>query len=181
MKCITTHWPGGTHEPSEYEKSRYHFLINGAGKVIEGDRPPEANKSPLGPDYVRHCGGYNSDNIGVAICGMRGAKERPFAKGSHPITAAAYNAAIVLVADLCETYGIKVTRRTVFLHSEVRERFGRGKYKWDVNWLPGMSAPGVPTEMGDRFREAVTIELQSRKASIPPFWRRLQQFLNRTF
>lgn len=171
MKYITLHWPGGGHTPSAYEKSRYHFLITGAAQVIEGDMPPEANRAPLGPHYVRHCGGMNSDNIGVALCGMADANEVPFSPGPTPITKASYLAAVHLVADLCETYGIKVSRNTVFLHSEVLPRFGRGNYKWDVNWLPGMAKPADPELMGDAFRELVSQELARRSRRTPRgFW-----------
>ena len=161
------------NEASAYERTFYHFLVEQTGKVVRGNHSPEANRRPLGPVYAEHCGGMNSDNIGIALCGMAGAQERPFAPGFSPITIASYNKAVILAADLCETYGIAVTRRTVFLHSEVRPRFGRGVYKWDVNWLPGMTAPGDPVMMGDAFRARVASELETRGR--PDFWVRFKQ------
>jgi len=172
MRRITLHWTGGNVYPSPYEKTRYPFLIDHNGVVHEGVRPPEANKSPLGPHYYRHCGGLNSDNIGVALCGMADAQERPFFAGPSPITMKAYSAAIELFADLCETYGIKVSPRTVFLHSEVRPRWGVGRYKWDVNWLPGMKEPGDPIQMGNAFRQRVAWELRERQRDYPDWWTR---------
>lgn len=179
LSKITIHHPGGGPVPSDYEKTRYHFLATGDGRIIEGDKPPEANLAPLGPDYVRHCGGMNSNNIGVAICGMRDARERPFDKGPSPITWAGINASVRLVADLCETYSIWPTRRTVFLHSEVLPRWGRGKYKWDVNWWPNMVEPGDPVEMGDSYRRMVIDELNRRRQARRPLWVRMLQKIGR--
>ena len=178
LKRITIHWTGGGNQASAYERTRYHFLCEGDGTVVEGDKPPEANLAPLGPDYVRHCGEFNSDNIGVGICGMMGAREKPFYAGLDQITAKGINAAVGVAADLCETYKIKVTRRTVFLHSEVRPRWGRGKYKWDVNFWPGMKKPGDPVEMGDRFRLMVKTELESRRQPVS-LWVRFLQSIGR--
>ena len=171
MKRITLHWTAGNNQASAYEKTRYHFLVEGNGNVVDGDQPPEVNRSPLKSDYLQHCGGMNSDNIGVSICGMKDAREKPFEHGSYPITTKAYMSAIVLVANLCDTYRIKVSRNTVFLHSEVLPFFGRGVYKWDVNWVPGMSAPGKPLDMGNAFRAAVSKELAKRQRG---WW---QQFI----
>lgn len=180
MKRITLHWTGGNIYPSPYEKTRYHFLIDHNGVVHEGTKPPEANRTVLGrlqPGYVAHAGAFNSDNIGVGLCGMAGAQERPFFAGPSPITMKAYSAAVDLFADLCETYSIRVTPRTVLLHSEVRPRWGVGKYKWDVNWLPGMSRPGDPFEMGDAYRARVQSHLETLSAAPKPpslvgWWRR---------
>lgn len=162
MKRITLHWTGGLNAASAYEKTRYHFLIEGDGKVVDGDKPPEANRAPLGAGYVQHCGGMNSDNIGISLCGMKDARETPFDKGTAPITMKSYLAGVKLAADLCETYGITVSRNTVFLHSEVLPYFNRGIYKWDVNWRPDMGAPGSPLDMGNIFRSEVNRELLKR-------------------
>ena len=162
MKRIVWHWTGGTYSASIYEKRRYHFLIEGDGKVIEG-APPEANKAPLGKDYVRHTGGLNTDSIGIALCAMGGAQEAPFDAGMYPPTRDQLAALVDLSADLCETYGIKVSRHTTLCHSEVRPYFGRGRYKWDINLLPGMKRPVEPTEAGDAIRSRVRTELQDRK------------------
>lgn len=179
MKKITLHWTAGLHYPSEHELSRYPFCVDKNGRVYEGPKPPEVNRSPLGGDYYRHCGGFNSDNIGIALCGMHDAQEIPFEKGSYPVTRESFYGAVRLAADLCETYSIKVTRNTVFMHSEVLPRFGRGNYKWDVNWLPGMDQPGDPVKMGDYFRKKVQKELNSRKTKMPAWWVRLIQAFNR--
>lgn len=175
MKKIVLHWTAGGRVANEKEKASYHFLVEGDGTVVEGDKPPEANRSPLGPDYVRHAGGFNSDSIGVSLCGMAGAEERPFHPGIG-LTRNQYPVAVSLIADLCETYKITPSRNTVILHSEVRPRFGRGVYKWDVNWLPGMDKPEDPVVMGDMLRSDVSRELNSR--SKVSWWARLRGWFN---
>lgn len=163
MKRIVWHWTGGGPTASAYELTRYHFLIEHDGTVVEGEKPPEANKAPLGPDYVRHAGGFNSDAIGISLCGMHEARESPFDWGPYPLKAAQVPALIELTADLCETYGIRPGPKTVLCHSEVRPRFGRGKYKWDINILPGMDKPTEPKIIGDHLRGRVQEALKVRK------------------
>lgn len=177
MKRIVLHWTGGNGYPSDYEKTCYPFLVDRDGKVHEGSKgPPEINRSPLRGDYYMHAGGFNPDAIGVALCGMADAQEAPFFEGPSPITQKSYSAAIDLMADLCETYRITPSRQTVVLHSEVRPRWGRGRYKWDVNWLPGMLRPGDPVEMGDAMRQRVQWELTERRRPVDLWTRILQHF-----
>lgn len=177
MKRLVLHWTGGGPRPSPLDLRSYHALVAQDCERYEGDKPPEANRSPLGSDYVRHAGGFNSDSIGLALCGMNGARERPFHAGGYPINAAQYEEAAKWAAEFCETYDISVSRNTILLHSEVRPRFGRGVYKWDVNWLPGMERPGDPVEMGDSFRARVVAHLETMQQQPKPapwvaWWRR---------
>ena len=177
MKRVVLHWTAGGYMSTAYERSRYHFLIEFTGaraRVVEGDKPPEANKSPLGPDYVRHAGGFNSDSIGIAICAMAGAKERPLDPGRFPPTRQQIDALVKLTADLCETYNIAVSPYTVLMHSEVRPRFGAGVYKWDINLLPGMSQIVSPEAAGAAIRQRVQNELNSRDPK-PTWWARMAQ------
>ena len=177
MKRITWHWTGGGYDVTPNVLSSYHFVIDGEGKVHEGYRPPEVNRAPLDPDYVRHCGGMNTDNIGIAICAMGGreVQEAPLVIGNYPPKYEQLAALVDLTADLCHTYRIPVTRQTTFTHSEVRPRFGRGKYKWDINLLPGRKALVDPEEAGDIIRRRVRQELADRKPRRP----RAQPWLTR--
>lgn len=147
--------------PNAVELQAYHALIDQDGNRHDGNLAPEANLDTSDGVYARHAGQFNTANIGLAMCGMRGAQEKPFKAGSFPITKEQYEEAAKWAAEFCVTYNIKVTKRTVLLHSEVLPRFGRGIYKWDVNWLPGMSAPGDPEEMGNAFRQRVQSHLES--------------------
>ncbi|MEO0343036.1 MAG: peptidoglycan recognition family protein [Pseudomonadota bacterium] len=139
MKRIVFHWTGGSYTPNAAELKAYHFLIDGDGNVHDGDLPPEANSpaSVKRGTYARHTGGLNTDSIGVGLCGMFGAKEGgPY--GKYPIKKGQFAAAIKEAAHLCEVYGLSAD--DCVMHSEVRPRFGRGKVKWDINympWLPG--------------------------------------------
>lgn len=177
MKAIVLHWTGGGPRPSPYEKFRYHFLIAHDGERHEGDMPPEANRSPLGAGYARHAGGFNSDSIGISLCGMFNATESPFNAGPYPITAGQVREAAKLAAELCVIYRIPVTPTTVLMHSEIRPRFGRGVYKWDVNWWGGLVKPMSPQDAGDYFRGMVTRELDKlRPQQVPmqPWWHRFR-------
>lgn len=168
MKRVVLHWTGGGPNPNAKDLRSYHFLISQDGTRHEGDSPPEANIPPLGKDYVRHAGGFNSWAIGVGMCGMLEARESPFSAGPYPITTKQYEEACKVVAELCKTYRIAVTRNTVLIHSEVLPRFGAGIPKWDVNWLPGMTRPGDPVEMGDAFRARVASHFETIRLAPAP-------------
>lgn len=178
MKRIVLHWTGGGPRPNPLDLRSYHFLVAQDGGRHEGDKPPEANRRPLRDGYVRHAGGFNSDAIGIGLCGMLEARESPFSPGPYPITIKQYVEACEWAAELCVIYKIPVKPETVLIHSEVRPRFGAGIYKWDVNWLPGMARPGDALEMGNAFRARVrahveTLQRPPRPAPVLSWWRRL--------
>ncbi len=180
MKAFCLHWDAGTYNPSSYSKSRYHSLTgyNPETKeafLVEGDQPPEANKTTKGKlpsNYVRHCGGHNSDTIGHAICSMGGndVREHPLNTGSYPPVKAQWDHAVRECVDYCEIYGIPVVREAIFLHAEVRELFNVGKYKWDVTVCQGVFDGQVsPKEAGDRFRADVQAEMKKRAVAKATF------------
>lgn len=166
MKVIVMHWTGGGPMPNATDLRAYHALVDQDCHRHDGDLTPEANLDISDGIYARHAGGFNTAAIGLALCGMLGARERPFRPGPHPINKAQFEEGCLWAAEFCVSYDMRVTRDTVVLHSEVRPRFGRGIYKWDVNWLPGMSGPGDPFEMGDAMRERVQFHFDSLQA--PP-------------
>lgn len=156
MKRIIIHWTGGTGLANSSDLDHYHLLIEQDGKTRQGRRNPEANLDTSDGDYAAHTRALNTGSIGVALCGMHGAREHPFKAGHHAITEAQVDALAAVCADLCETYGIPVTPRTVLTHAEVQTTLGvaqRGK--WDVTWLPGMHAPDDPLVVGDTIRAMV--------------------------
>ena len=180
MKRIVWHWTAGTHHPSDYEKTRYHFLIDGNGNVHDGDQPPEANYvrpgGSLKPNYVRHAGGFNSNSIGISVCAMSGAREHPPREGPYPVTAAQLDSLVKKTAELCRIYNIKPHRNTTLMHSEVLPRFGAGIYKWDINLFDGKM--WKPTEAGDFIRSRVVTEMRQETHRRPPKW---QRWLRRWF
>lgn len=166
MNRIITHWSAGSHTPSALDRKHYHFIIDGAGRVHDGDFKPEANLKPVSGKYAAHTLNCNTGSIGVALAAMAGATERPFSTGKHPITQAQMMALYGLLRKLCDQYGIPVTRQTVLSHAEVQPTLGiKQKGKWDIAWLPGMSAPGNPVDVGDKIRAEV-VKLSQAKPDI---------------
>ena len=156
MKRIHIHWTAGGYTFNSTDAKHYHFGIDGKGNVHPGNHKPEANLTTSDGVYAAHTRRANTGAIGVALCGMSGAKERPFSAGAYAITAKQVDALVDLVADLAETYGIPIERTTVLTHAEVETTLGvaqRGK--WDITWLPGMDKPGDPIAVGDMLRARI--------------------------
>ena len=167
MKRIIWHWTAGTNRVSKVDRQHYHVILDGQGRAVAGALKPEANESTSDGQYVAHTRGTNTGAIGLAVAAMAGARERPFNPGKYPITQAQLVALIRETADLCETYGITPSRQTVLSHAEVQPTLGiRQRGKWDITWIPGMTAPGDPIEVGDKLRAMVGVELGRHKA--PP-------------
>jgi N-acetyl-anhydromuramyl-L-alanine amidase AmpD len=108
---IVMHWTAGTGNASGLDRSHYHFLVQADGSVVAGTLRPEDNISASDGRYAAHTRGANTGRIGVAMCGMRGAVERPFNAGPSPLNWPQVNAFCKLVADLCRRYEIPVTRK----------------------------------------------------------------------
>lgn len=160
MKRIVLHWTAGPHKPTAADHEHYHFYIDGTGAVHAGKFPPEANDvSPLvSGRYAAHVAKANTGAIGVAVCAMAGAVERPFRAGDWPIRQEQVDALVTLTRSLCERYGIPVSRTTVLTHAEVQPTLGiQQAGKWDITWLPGMSGPGDPVAVGDRLRALISV------------------------
>ena len=161
MKGIVFHWTAGGPKASSLDRSHYHFLVQQDGTIVAGQFPPEANLAPVSGKYAAHTLSANTGRIGVALCGMMGAVERPFNAGSAPINWPQINALCGLLADLCRRYSIPVTRQAVLSHAEVQPTLGiiqRGK--WDVAWLPGMPRPADPVAVGDTLRAKIAAAMQ---------------------
>lgn len=156
MQRIILHWSAGSHTASGLDRSHYHRVIEGGGRVVDGIYPIEANARPVAGRYAAHTLNCNSGSIGVALAAMSGAQERPFTPGRYPVTPAQVDALVGLCAALAGQYGIPVTRQTILSHAEVQPTLGivqRGK--WDISWLPDMDQPGDPVAVGDRLRTMI--------------------------
>lgn len=153
---IHWHWTAGAEGLIDLEAEHYHFIIMGDGEVRSGNLMPEANGDPIRGEYAAHTLNANTGAIGIAIDAMAGAQERPFKWGSNPITEAQIESLCRLTAKLCKRYAIPVSRFSTLSHSEVQPTLGiRQRWKWDINVLPGMTAPGDPIEIGDKLRARV--------------------------
>jgi N-acetyl-anhydromuramyl-L-alanine amidase AmpD len=164
LKRIVLHWSAGGNTPSALDRQHYHFIVGGDGAVVRGLHAPEANIAPKKGAYAAHTLNLNTGSIGVAMAGMAGAVERPFNAGRSPLTAVQVDAFVRLVAQLCRQYGIPVTRETVLSHAEVQPTLKvQQRGKWDINWLPGMTAPGNPVAVGDTLRARITAAMGAAK------------------
>jgi hypothetical protein len=155
---IILHWTGGGPKASVLDKRHYHFMAEGDGRIVRGDLPPEENISTADEIYGAHTRALNTGSIGFAFCGMAAAQPSPLFLGSHPLNDVQLQAGLDHVAGLCRRYGIPVTRRTVLTHAEVQPTLGiaqRGK--WDIRWLPGMTAIGDAVAIGDRLRARIKV------------------------
>lgn len=170
LRRIHIHWTGGTHRTNAIEREAYHILIEGDGREVLGVHRPEANIDLSdGKPYAAHTGGANTGAIGVALCAMHGAVERPFQPGHTPITAAQVTALATTVATLCESYDIPVRPNTVLTHAEVQKTLGvRQRNKWDITWLPHMDGPGDPHAVGDFLRGLIADQLRDEPTGFAP-------------
>lgn len=150
---VHVHWTAGGHKANATDLGAYHRLIEGDGTVLR----------PVDPWVPRsHTRMANGGAVGVAMCCMASAQERPFAWGKAPMTAAQLDAMAEEVARLCIAHDIPVTRWSVLTHAEVQPTLGIAqRQKWDVLVLPGMARPGDPFEVGDRIRAMITAKVKA--------------------
>ena len=155
MKRLHMHWSAGADGVIAMESNRYHFLVGRDGKITAGV-PVSANAAPIRGNYAAHTLNANTDAIGVCMDAMAGAVERPFSAGEYPITPIQVDVFCRLCADLCKQYDIPITRSTVLTHAEVQPTLKiPQRQKWDITWLPGMSAPRNPIVVGDILRQKI--------------------------
>lgn len=148
---IHWHWTGGGHVPNPTDLAAYHALIPATGPVVR----------PVQPTVQRsHTRNANGGAVGIAICAMAGANERPFDRGRAPILPVQLVEMVRETARLARIYDIPVSPWSMLSHAEIQPTFGIvQRRKWDITWLPGMEAPGDPIQIGNRLREAVRCEL----------------------
>lgn len=166
LRRIIMHWTAGGPTASAEDRSHYHFIVQQDGAVVKGDRTPEDNINTSDGRYAAHTLNCNTGSIGVSLCGMVAAQERPFAKGPYPIKQPQVAVMCSLVAKLCRDYGIPVTRETVLSHAEVQPTMGiaqRGK--WDIAWLPDMIMASDPITVGDKLRADISAALSLMKGA----------------
>jgi hypothetical protein len=128
--------------------------------LIDGD----GNLHRIADPWTRraHTLNANGGAVGIAMCCMAGAVERPFNPGSHPMLARQLSAYSRAVASLCVAYDIPVSRWSTLTHAEVQPTLGiKQRWKWDCNWIPGMPAPGDPVAVGDRIRTMIARDLST--------------------
>jgi hypothetical protein len=128
------HWTAGAYSPSPEDLEYYHFVIDRTGKPHRGDHSIADNVSTADDDYAAHTRGLNTGSIGLALCGMAGANQHPFAPGKFPLTVAQWNNALLAAADLCRRYKIPPDEQHLLMHCEVERFLGKEqRAKWDVS------------------------------------------------
>jgi hypothetical protein len=159
MRRVICHWTAGGYVPSENDLEHYHVLVDGDGVLHRGEHTIADNESAADGEYAAHTRGTNTGSIGVSMCCMVGAKERPFSAGSAPMKQVQWDSMIDVVAQLCKAYAIPVSATTVLGHGEVQKNLGRPQSgKWDPMKLP--FAPELtPAEVGQRLRDEVLAKL----------------------
>lgn len=169
MDRIVLHWTAGGSRASSIDKDHYHRLIEGDGTIVDGKHVIESNRVIRRGRYAAHTRGLNTGSIGLGLCGMRGAVERPLSFGPSPLTEVQVDAACVLTARLCEQYGIRIDRKGVLTHGEVQSTYGvaqRGK--WDINVLPFLRDLSGAHEVGDWLRDRVIESLRTLRPHLLP-------------
>lgn len=157
MQRIILHWTGGAYTANATDREHYHILIEGDGKLVQGDFPISANVKPVRGAYAAHTFNCNTKSIGVSLCAMGGAVEAPFDAGPYPVTAKQYEVLIGVLVALCARYRITPDRTGVLSHAEVQSTLRiRQNQKWDIARLPFEDAPVGAHEIGDAIRAQVS-------------------------
>lgn len=154
MRGIVLHWTGGAYTPNKIDLAHYHLLIDGDGNVIKGDHSIKDNESSTDLDYAAHAGGYNTKQIGVALCGMNGANQGNSDNGPYPITEKQWQVAIAVLAELANFYAISNT--AIITHAEIWPRYKVGRSdKWDITRLPWNKSIKGADGVGSYLRDSV--------------------------
>lgn len=138
-KGIVLHWTAGNYIPSEYDKQFYHYLIGVDGEIYKGKYDPSDNLDCTDGKYARHCRGYNTGTIGIAMCCMKDRNTLP--------TEAQVDMLCSWTASVC--YLLKIPVDKVQTHCEISPN-----RKIDINEIPYLGLKGNKT-VGDYLRSKV--------------------------
>lgn len=132
---ICNHWTAGTYNPCSLDLNAYHFLIDSTGKIYKGKYSPQDNLNCKDNKYAKHCGGGNTNCIGVSLCGMFGFDLRT-KETKYPITKKQFETLCALNAFLSQNYNILINEKNVFTHYEFDKKQKIQKGKIDITYLP---------------------------------------------
>ena len=137
LNKITIHYTAGSYFPNQHELQHYHFLIDKNGKIYKGKFKPEDNINCYDGKYAAHCGGGNTGNISIAVCGMMGFKNR-HSVGKYPITYKQIEKCFELCASLVLKYKIPINRHSIFTHYEfgLSHPYTTSRGKIDIIHIP---------------------------------------------
>lgn len=163
MKRVIAHWAVTKYKCDAVSREHYHFIYEGDGTEVVGNKTPEDNLSTKDGVYAQHTLGCNTGSIGVSCAAMFGAESvRNY--GSYPITSVQFEAMCKGIARLCRKYGIVISPSTVLSHAEVEKTLGiKQRGKWDISVLP-FAGLTTAKECGDYMRKRVTYYMINPKA-----------------
>jgi len=163
MKRIIIHWNAGQNTPNADDFEHYHFMY-GNGLIVVGKYKPEDNLNTNDGKYAAHTGGYNTNSIGVAFCGMLGFNSQT-KKTPYPIQKQDFENGCKHIAELAKKYNIQITSDLILTHYEVGQSVKQNKIKRtpltsanlgkiDIIYLPFY--PNVSAEkMGNFIRDKI--------------------------
>lgn len=152
---IHWHWTAGANGIIELEREHYNAVVDGQGRVHDGKWRIETQADYRAGHYgASHTLNANTGAGSVAIDCMAAANESPFRWGSNHMTWHHINGMLDWTAMQCRAFDIPVSKWSTLSHSEIQPTLGiRQRWKWDINILPDMDAPGDAVEVGNRLRE----------------------------
>lgn len=155
MKAIVAHWTAGGHKASALDQEHYHVLVEADGALIRGDHEISDNVNTADDDYAAHTRHFNTNVIGISVCCMADAVEKPFNAGKFPMTEKQWSTMAHVAADLAKFYKIPNDRKHILGHGEVQGNLDiQQRGKWDpmkLPWKPKLTF----SEVGDLFRQKV--------------------------
>jgi hypothetical protein len=144
LRSISLHW---TAHDYEAVFPAYHFCLRGASDVmVVQTHDLRANmrdlrREPSGP-YAAHTLGRNSWSIGIAVCGMAGARPSDF--GGYPLAAAQIDALCAVARTLADAYGIPLAAIRTHAEAALEDGyFGADDdgLRWDIARLEPRDEP----------------------------------------
>lgn len=160
MQRIICHWTAGANKASSFDQQHYHILIEDDGKLVRGIPTIAMNEAPPKNGYAAHTLNCNSGSIGVSLCCMGGAIESPFNAGKWPMTKKQWETLVDVLAELCKTYHIPVSDKTILSHAEVQDNLGiKQRGKWDYTRLAFDPTIKGARAIGDKLRAEVKAKL----------------------
>lgn len=156
LSKICLHWSAGASSPCEVDLKAYHFVVDVLGNIHQGHFKPEDNINCTDKKYAKHCGGGNTNCIGLSALGMAdfNLKEK---QTKYPLTKIQVEAFCKLAAELCIKYAIKVSPETVFTHFEfgLKHTNTTSYGKIDFTYLPFL--PNLEKDrIGDFLRNKIS-------------------------
>lgn len=133
---ICIHWTGGNYIPCDEDLKAYHYLIDNLGRIYLGLYSPEDNINCYDGIYAKHCGGGNTNCIGIAACGMFNYDEYK-KETRYPLTKKQIESLCALVGYLSLERNIDVCIERIFTHYEFEKTKPKSerKGKIDITYL----------------------------------------------